>query len=65
MARFANRWIFFVRNSTRAKSESGRSLLSECRQVISSIASKFSRKMRQLSPRNLLLTILLKDGAHF
>jgi hypothetical protein len=65
MVPYKNRWTFFDRNWTREKFESGMPIISARLQAIGSIAHRVNRKARQLSPRNLLLRLILRDVAHF
>ena len=65
MVRFRNRWIFFGRNSTREKPDSGSSIRWLGLALIQSTIRRTRRITRQLSPGNWLLTFILRDVAHF
>ncbi len=65
MERFKNRWIFFGRNWIREEPEPTEPIRSGYRQMLLSTARRIRLKVRQLSPGNLLMTLILRDVAHF
>ncbi len=65
MERFKNKWIFSGRNWIREESEPTEPIRSGYRQMLQSTARRIHLKVRQLSPANLLMTLILRDVAHF